>query len=374
MPPGIKQNNNLLHLTMDVWQDQIFFHETVYPTGHFAAELLNVPEETMRELITHGGAISHQVETLALAGRGEFIKLLDGTRASLEKLLDALWHCPPFNLMDKGQEQHTLEVLFSPASHNDLLKPASPAREFFFRYLVAAFSIPLGIQHFTVAARYFEEGYLQRLKKRTETSFAVAAHDCFNSSDFWTMMEQLPMAGIEAFTVSPAISSSYTFARSPRDEKEMVFVQRISFPSPIHFYSFDLMNGLHHAHAPSQCRNCGKYFLTTNGRIPKYCSGNAPQDAGMTCRQYGAMMRQKEQNKQHPVYRLFTTRTNTIRKHHQRGKISDELRNEALYVAESLRDKALMDNDYAASGYAHDMEQEEIYAQARARLAREDRP
>ena len=35
----------------------------------------------------------------------------------------------------------------------------------------------------------------------------------------------------------------------------------------------------------------------------------------MTCRQYGAMMRQKEQNKQHPVYRLFTTRTNTIRKH-----------------------------------------------------------
>ena len=46
----------------------------------------------------------------------------------------------------------------------------------------------------------------------------------------------------------------------------------------------------------------------------------------MTCRQYGAMMRQKEQNKPHPVYRLFTTRTNTIRKHHQRGKISDELR------------------------------------------------
>ena len=34
-----------------------------------------------------------------------------------------------------------------------------------------------------------------------------------------------------------------------------------------------------------------------------------------------AMMRQKEQNKQHPVYRLFTTRTNTIRKH-QRSPMS----------------------------------------------------
>ncbi len=40
-------------------------------------------------------------------------------------------------------------------------------------------------------------------------------------------------------------------------------------------------------------------------------------------------------------------------------------------MAECLRDKALMDNDYAASGYARDMEQEAIYAQARkARLAR----
>ena len=61
MPLGIRQNNNFLHLTMDVWQDQIFFNETVYPAGHFAAELLNVPDETIRELVTHGGAISHQV-------------------------------------------------------------------------------------------------------------------------------------------------------------------------------------------------------------------------------------------------------------------------------------------------------------------------
>ena len=68
MPLGIQQNNNFLHLTMDVWQDQIFFNETVYPAGHFAAELLNVPEETIRELVTHGGAISHQVEALVWPG------------------------------------------------------------------------------------------------------------------------------------------------------------------------------------------------------------------------------------------------------------------------------------------------------------------
>ena len=173
---------------------------------------------------------------------------------------------------------------------------------------------------------------------------------------------------MEPFTVYPELSSTYVFARSPKNEKEMVFVERVIFPRLTDFYTYDLMNGLHHGHAPSQCQGCGRYFLTTNGHIPKYCDGVAPQDNRYTCRQYGAMMHQKEQNKQHPVYRLFATRTDTIRKHHQRGKISDDLRREALYLAGSYRDKALMDNDYAADGYARDMELEHIYAEAEKRL------
>ena len=323
---GIQQTNNLLHLTLDIWQDQVFFNEIAYPAGHFAADLLNVSPEMLQELLTLGGTISHQVEALAFAEPSRFVHLLQETRPTLEPLLDILWRCPPYCFLDKAQELHAVDVLFSPASHNDLLHPASPVRQFFFRYLTAAFSIPLGIYHFSVAGLYFEVEYLRRLKKRNETFFATAARDCFNSEDFWAMMHKLSYAEIEPFTISPTISSTYTFARNPKHETDMVFVQRIEFPTLIHFYIFDLLNGLHHGHAPSQCQNCGYYFLTTNAHVPKYCDGIAPQDSRMTCRQYGAMQHQKEQNKQHPVYRIFSTRTNTIRKHHQRGKISDELR------------------------------------------------
>ena len=226
----------------------------------------------------------------------------------------------------------------------------------------------IAMYHFYAAGRFFELDYLRRLKKRNETHFAVAAHDCFNSEQFWDEMRGLQSLDMEPFTVYPELSSTYVFARSPKNEKEMVFVERVIFPRLIDFYTYDLMNGLHHGHAPSQCQGCGKYFLTTNGHIPKYCDGIAPQDSRYTCRQYGAMMHQKEQNKQYPVYRLFATRTDTIRKHHQRGKISDDLRREALYLAGSYRDKALMDNDYAADGYARDMELEHIYAEAEKRL------
>ena len=31
MPLGIKQNNNLLYLTLDVWQDLVFLNEQAYP-------------------------------------------------------------------------------------------------------------------------------------------------------------------------------------------------------------------------------------------------------------------------------------------------------------------------------------------------------
>ena len=59
MPLGTQQNSNLLHLTLDIWQDRVFFYENAYPAGHFAAEILNISEETLHDLITYGGAISY---------------------------------------------------------------------------------------------------------------------------------------------------------------------------------------------------------------------------------------------------------------------------------------------------------------------------
>ena len=142
MPLGIEQNNHLLNLTLDVWQDQIFFDDSAFPAGYFAADILNVSDETMRELLTHGGEISFQVEALANAGCEEFIKLLPETRTSMEKVLDALWKCPPYSFLEKGKDFQALDVLFDPELVDELLKTESPIRQFFFRYLTAGFSIP----------------------------------------------------------------------------------------------------------------------------------------------------------------------------------------------------------------------------------------
>lgn len=368
MPLGIQQNNSFIKLTIDIWQDKVFYNEQEYPAGYFAAAVLNISGDEIMELMEAGSAVLAHHRTVVSGNKRKLGALLPTLKADLLRLAELLWKYPPFCFNDKEQERHLIEVMLAPETLNDISRYGSPARDFFLRYLDAIVRIPVALYHFTYAGCYFEAAYLRRLKKRSETYLAVAAHDCFNSELFWSVMHDLQAQDVEPFTITPDLRSSHVFARHPKQEKEMVFVNRYFFDSAISFYTFDLMNGLHHSHAPSQCRGCGKYFLTTNGHMPKYCDGIAPQDSRMTCRQYGALMQQKEKNKHHPVYRLFTTRTNTIRKHHQRGKISDELRREALYVAECLRDKALMDNDYAVNGYAQDMEQERVYAEARKRL------
>jgi hypothetical protein len=80
------------------------------------------------------------------------------------------------------------------------------------------------------------------------------------------------------------------------------------------------------------------------------------------------MNQQKEKNANHPVFQIYKTRTSTIRKHHQRGKITDEVRQEALKICEELRDRALLDNSFAMKEYLRLMEQAAVYAEADRQL------
>ncbi len=237
---GTFQNNNLLHLTVDTWQDEVFFNGAAYPAGYFAAEVLNMDFEVMQSLIAQAGVVSHLAEQLALADREQFSALLPKVRAEVTGALDALWHFPPYSLMDREAEDEVLETIFVEGALDKLTDPTSEVQRFFFRYLTACFAIPLGIFHFGWACDYFAANYLSKLNKRNETHFAVAAHDCFNCEAFWKEMSALPLPDMETFTVTPQLASSYVFARHPKRTKEMVFVSRLRFERAMDFYVYDL--------------------------------------------------------------------------------------------------------------------------------------
>ena len=175
MPLGIKQNNNLLCLTLDVWQDLVFLNEQAYPAGYFAANIMNQDQATLQALIHYGGAISKETEALMNADRDNFARLLPQVRSDVSALLDVLWTYPPFCFLDKSVELEVLDQYCREDMVDALMSTEAPYRDFFLHYLAAAFAIPLGIYHFVVAADYFERCYLYRLKERNETFFAIAA-------------------------------------------------------------------------------------------------------------------------------------------------------------------------------------------------------
>ena len=376
MELGTNQRNRFDTFTLDCWKDQVYYEGQPFPAGFFAAEILNFAGEVQDPLLDRIVALTPLVDQAASLKKNGGREVLAQLRPKMREAVSWICTCPPFCY---GDNQAVWEEFSLAMDGERFERDCDTAPEhlpyYFLMFGEQVLKILVAIYNFCVLTRAFEQKYLRQLERRTESEFAKAAHSCFDLDDnFLIMLEQMPFGEVEEFFSFPRLISGFSYLQNPNAKEKWISVQRVVCKRLIDFYVFDLQNGLQHGHGPSFCRNCHRYFLTTTAHVPKYCDGMAPQDSRLTCRQYGAMMHQKEQNKQHPVYRLFNTRTNTIRKHHQRGKISDELRREALYLAETYRDRALMDNDYAAGDYVHDMEQETLYAQARARLAQEDKP
>ncbi len=77
----------------------------------------------------------------------------------------------------------------------------------------------------------------------------------------------------------------------------------------------------------------------------------------------GERLHLSESNEEHhPIYQLFRTRANTIRKHEERGKITHAVREAAILQAGKYRNRALLDKQYAKEQYKKDMETDHLYA------------
>ena len=132
----------------------------------------------------------------------------------------------------------------------------------------------------------------------------------------------------------------------------------------------DFFEGLCVGHAPKKCRICGRWFLTTNARHTKYCGGFAPGDKlGRTCRQIGNLRgrEQRELAPDHPLKKIYSRRMNTIDKKLERGTLDEETAAVMKRLAKSKMQLAISDVAYAQGGYAAEMEQAALLAEAHTR-------
>ena len=143
---------------------------------------------------------------------------------------------------------------------------------------------------------------------------------------------------------------------------------RIYFNRYIDFIFYDFCQGLGFGHYPRKCEICGKYYLKTDGRPQRYCSGlsgiTGRNHKVLTCRAVGKRRKEKERAANDPILIVYKRVHDGIRKDKSRGKISAETAAFAKQAAEDCRDKAIKSTAYANGAYVTDMNKKRFYAAA----------
>ena len=130
MPLGIQQNNSFIKLTVDVWQDKVFYNEQEYPAGYFATAVLNISGDEIMELMEAGSAVLAHHRIVVSGNKRKLGALIPTLKSDLLRLAELLWKYPPFCFNDKEQERHLIEVMLAPETLNDISRYGSPARDF----------------------------------------------------------------------------------------------------------------------------------------------------------------------------------------------------------------------------------------------------
>ena len=130
MPLGDRQENDLVHITLDVWQDKVYYLGKEYPAGYFAAGVLNASDDLIVNTVREGEFLMNAYQLARIGGREELFELLPMLWDAVKKLLEALREVPPFSLWDMEEELRKMEEMFS-RNHLDKLVEDPIEREIF---------------------------------------------------------------------------------------------------------------------------------------------------------------------------------------------------------------------------------------------------
>ena len=143
---------------------------------------------------------------------------------------------------------------------------------------------------------------------------------------------------------------------------------RLYFSRYIDFIFYDFYQGLGFGHYPKKCEICGKYYLKTNSRPQRYCSGlsgiTGRNHRVLTCRAVGKRRGEKERAANDSILIVYKRVRDGIRQDEHRGKISAELSKFAKTEAQNCKEKAIHDTAYANGAYVTDMNKDRFYAAA----------
>ena len=360
-------------LSLDFWQDTVTYAGSVMPTGTIGCAVLNIPDETIMRLDVPCMILNQLLTGIGL--KNVDMQLLPKAQEAGQAIIHALHDVPPFSQLDRKQFEDYLMQAFSKKAFAELNKylqfpmeqqavsnitGAYPLAALLIRVIPVLGHLSYSLRQYKMTLTAFAEFLQENAEIRTPTGYAAAFGQFFRENA--TLEESNP-----SWMALTNATVQYVPAIRPGNS-EAQLVKRLHFVSFVGMFRADLFEGLCVGHAPRKCAVCGKWFLTTDARHTKYCSGYAPNDKrGRTCRQVGNLRgrEQRELAADHPIRKIYTKRFNTITQYLGRGTLDEQTAAVMKALAKSKLEKALQNNDYAQGSYAAEMEQATLLAEAK---------
>ena len=365
-------NQNLL--TLDFWQDKVTYGKQTVPIGTIGCAALKITDEQITELITLCQPLT---EVILMLGTGNVdVSVFPVAEKSLLKIICFLQKTKPFSFLDLATDEKELHRLFDEehieniVAYTKALQEIGAAASFDENYshAVGVLKLTQGMSQLGNTLKIFKGGMID---------FAHKLHNSKRTPDGYAAVFAEHFPKDEALSPDNSIwmqltNTTIQYVSSVMPEKGIPqLVKRMHYVSFVGMFRSDLFEGLCVGHAPRLCPICGKWFLTTDARLTKYCGGLAPGDKlGRTCRQIGNLKgrEQRELADDHPIKAIYTRRMNTITQYLHRGTLDEQT---AAVMKELAKDKlelAILDVDYANGNYEKEMEQSALLNEARKKL------
>ena len=322
-------------------------------TGSIALDILNIPDSVLEELIELTDPMMELVDFLNnnRNPNNKVLSMMLTASKNVFRVVDLLREVPPFAGQDFTWLDEKLPNVFSPEKITKAYKERKKETgELFLGALCLIAQLGFGIRDFRQALIPLVESLEDEDISRNPKGFSQK-FDSFFSKDEERKDQWMAFSNVSVEYV-------------PEEKGIIRRMHYASFPS---MFRSNLYEALAVGNAPRRCPICQKFFLTTNARRQKYCSGYAPEEYdGLTCTKVGNMMGRKyrELAENDPITVLYHRSVDTLDKRVERGTLDKDLAAKAKQIARDCRDIAIVDADYANEEYLTDMLPDALIAAA----------
>ena len=322
-------------------------------TGNIALDVLNIPDAVLEDLLELTEPMMDLVDYLNKHRNPDNKTLGRMMTASknIFRVVDLLREVPPFAGQDFSWLDENLPKVFAPEKIRKAYTERKKEQgELFIQAMCLVAQLGFGIRDFRKALIPLVESLADEDITRNPKGFSQK-FDSFFSKDKERKDQWMAFSNVSVEYV-------------PEEKSIVRRMHYASFPS---MFRSNLYEALAVGNAPRRCPICQKFFLTTNARRQKYCSGYAPEEYdGLTCTKVGNMMGRKyrELAENDPITVLYHRSVDTLDKRVERGTLDKDLAAKAKQIARDCRDIAIVDADYANEEYLTDMLPDALIAAA----------